>query len=357
MHDDATEEVRRDRVVLAWLWLLFGMVFAMEFIGGATRLTGSGLSMVEWRPLMGVIPPIGTAEWSEVFARYQESPQYQEVNSWMRLDDFKRIFFWEYVHRAFGRLIGIVALVPWLLFVLQKRLPAWLARRSLVAIALGGLQGLLGWYMVRSGLVDRPEVSHFRLAAHLLLAILIAQWVLWILLDIHYPRAGRKRGMSWLPALCFSLIGLIALQIVYGAFMAGTQAGLLFPSFPDMNGVYAPQHFFTSASLLADLLENPHAIHWVHRMLGWLLVLCVGLIAYRVRSEHQHIVPAWAPSALVLLALAQFVLGALTAVYQVPLLLGVGHQAGAFLMISSATLVAHGCLRRDVGSGSEPAGR
>jgi len=326
-----------DRAIAAWLWCLFAALLVMVLIGGITRLTGSGLSMVDWRPLMGALPPLGEAEWNKVFEAYKASPQYLEVNQWMGIEDFKRIFFWEYLHRVMGRLIGLIALVPWIFFRLRKRLERWLSLRVLVAIALGGVQGLLGWYMVRSGLVDRPEVSHLRLAAHLMLAFFIAQWVLWTLFDLRWGRT-RFAFAGW-GRLNFGLLAIIALPIPPGAFMAGTRAGILFPSFPDMNGGYAPGAFFPRASLFENFFYSPIAIHYIHRLLGFLLVFYAGGVV--IALYRKRLAPAWATGQLALVLLAQFALGALTALYQAPLPLAIAHQAGAFELACSATLLAH----------------
>jgi cytochrome c oxidase assembly protein subunit 15 len=333
-----------DAAITIWLWILFGAVFAMVSLGGITRLTGSGLSMVDWRPLMGVLPPLDESEWREVFAAYQGSPQYREVNDWMTLGDFKSIFFWEYLHRVFGRMIGLIAFLPWVYFSLRGRLAKWISERVVVAILLGGLQGVLGWYMVMSGLVDRPEVSHFRLAAHLLLAVFIAQWILWTLLDLHYGRPTRAPApSSVLPArrLTYGLALIVSIQILYGALMAGTKAGLLFPSFPDMNGVYLPGLFFPGRDLIHNALNNPHSIHYIHRLLGFGLVALV--VPTLILLARTSIRPRWVVHQMTVIISIQFVLGALTALYQSPIPLAVSHQAGAFLLACSTTLLLHRC--------------
>jgi cytochrome c oxidase assembly protein subunit 15 len=326
-----------DRGIAIWLWCLFAALFVMVMIGGITRLTGSGLSMVDWRPLMGSLPPVGEAQWNEVFEAYKASPQYREVNQWMGLEDFKPIFFWEYLHRLMGRMIGLIAFVPWLFFARRKRLERWLSIRVWVAIALGGAQGLLGWYMVRSGLVDRPEVSHLRLAAHLMLAFFIAQWVLWTLLDLHWGRA--RLVLPGVGKWIYGLLLIVALQVLYGAFMAGTRAGLLFPTFPDMNGGYAPGAFFPRTSLFENLFHSPIAIHYVHRMLGFLLIFYSAAVLTAL--YRKHLAPNWATCQLALVLIAQFALGALTALLQAPLALAIAHQAGAFVLACSVTLLAH----------------
>lgn len=327
----------RDRAIIAWLWCLFATLFVMVLIGGTTRLTNSGLSMVDWRPLMGALPPIGGTQWDEVFEAYKAFPQYLKVNQWMGLEDFKRIFFWEYVHRLMGRLIGLVAFAPWLFFTLRRRLESWISRRVIVTIALGGAQSLLGWFMVRSGLTDQPEVSHLRLAAHLLLAFFIAQWLLWTLFDLHW---GRTRFASaGAHKFVLGLLALIALQTLYGAFMAGTRAGILFPTFPDMNGGYAPGAFFPRESLVENLFYSPIAIHYTHRVLGFLLIFYAAGVL--IALYRNRLAPDWVTGQFALVLLSQFVLGALTTLNQTPLSLAIAHQAGAFVLTCSATLLAH----------------
>ena len=251
--------------VATWLLLLYLMVFAMVIVGGATRLTGSGLSMVEWHPLMGALPPLSESDWIETFQKYQASPQYQLVNQWMVLSDFKRIFLWEYVHRLLGRLIGVVFLVPWLFFLIRRSLDRPLAWKTFVAFLLGGAQGLLGWFMVKSGLVDNPEVSHYRLAAHLALALLVGHYLLWLFLDARRPTVRRSdsppRGASNAPT--WSFIALLAVQIVFGALMAGKHAGLVAATFPDMNGEWIPSAFLSIEPWWRDLVENPLSIHFL----------------------------------------------------------------------------------------------
>lgn len=337
MQNAKREVVDHDRAIIVWLWILFCTLFLMVALGGITRLTGSGLSMVDWRPLMGAIPPIGELQWNEVFDAYKASPQYTQVNAWMQLADFKRIFFWEYTHRLMGRLIGVVAFVPWLYFTVRGRLARWLSVRVVIAIVLGGAQGLLGWFMVQSGLVDRPEVSHLRLAAHLLLAFAIAQWVLVILLDLQWGRVTSWRSRN--SRLMLGFLALLTLQIVYGAFMAGTHAGLLFPSFPDMNGGYAPGQFFPLESLSTNLLYSPIAIHYTHRLLGFLMIGFAALIFLAMRDSE--LAPGWVKTQFGLVLALQFGLGAFTALHQTPIALAIAHQAGAFVLACSTTLLAH----------------
>ncbi len=314
---------RPTRPVLIWLAVLLAMVAAMVMLGGVTRLTGSGLSMVEWRPLMGALPPMGDAEWQAVFEKYQRFPQYQQVNQWMALEDFKRIFFWEYLHRLVGRLVGVVFFLPWIFFVVRGRLRGRWMWRTLVAGVLGGLQGLLGWFMVRSGLVDLPAVSHLRLAAHLSLAFVVACWIAWLLYealpaDEAPPRPALARA-AW------ALVAVVALQTVYGAFMAGTRAGFLFATFPDMHGEMVPT--------LGHLTNDPTTIHFIHRALGWVALLAGCAWWWRGRAVATSIRQRRAVH-LVLVAVGfQFLLGVATVVMRVPTTIATAHQLGALLLI------------------------
>lgn len=327
-----------------WLAVVYLMILVMVCIGGITRLTGSGLSMVEWRPLMGVLPPLDDAAWLEVFHRYQAFPQYQEVNQWMTLDDFKRIFFWEYLHRLFGRLIGVVAFVPWLVFLVRGSMSRSQAGKTLLLIGMGGLQGLLGWYMVKSGLVDRPEVSHLRLAAHLSLAFTVALFAWWLLQDLT-PR----RGGSWKNSGPVVLaLGLLGVQIVYGAFMAGTRAGWLASTFPDMQGYWLPMAFVGPEGAAHSLLYGPLLIHWTHRFLGVLVVLAVAAVAVPALKDPVKAPAGWAVLALVVL---QFVLGALTVIWGVPIAIAVAHQANALLLATALTTLLHRTVRGAVHAG------
>jgi cytochrome c oxidase assembly protein subunit 15 len=339
---------RADAAVRRWLFAVWALVLAMVVVGGITRLTGSGLSIVEWRPVTGILPPLSDHDWQVQFAAYKSSPQFRDVNHWMSLADFKRIFFWEYVHRLLGRLIGFAVLVPFALFALQRRLPAALIKPIAGVLALGGLQGALGWYMVKSGLIDEPRVSHYRLAAHLLLAFTTGAVVLWIALDVQAIGAGVTRATRVTRsarAAGFGLLALILLQCMYGAFMAGTHAGYYASTFPDMNGRFAPGPFFTGPSLLRDAFESPLAIHWLHRALGWLLLgYAFALFAWlRAAGEAPRLRRAagW----VALAAFLQLNLGALTVVSRVALPLAVMHQAMAYLVLSSAVVLLHRLLR------------
>jgi heme a synthase len=346
--DGHAQAVPVRRSVRRWLLLIWAMILAMVVVGGITRLTGSGLSIVEWQPLIGTLPPLSDDAWQEVFRKYQGSPQFREVNHWMALADFKRIFFWEYAHRLLGRLIGAAVLLPWLYFLVRGALPRALAIRTAGIFLLGGLQGALGWYMVQSGLWDQPQVSHFRLAAHLVLAFLTGQLVLWLALDLRTSRhtvrarAARRGGLT---AGVWAMLGVLAIQITYGAFMAGTHAGYYYGTFPDMHGAYAPAAFFTGAdSVWRAALTDPRAIHYLHRAFGLALVaLSIGLWVF-LRQRRPEL--GRSAGLVAALTFVQFNLGALTVITRVDIHAAVLHQACGYLLVSSCVLLLHRALAR-----------
>jgi cytochrome c oxidase assembly protein subunit 15 len=332
---------QRLRVVRGWLLTLWLLVLVMVMVGGITRLTGSGLSIVEWRPVTGALPPVTETDWQAAFDAYRSSPQFVHQNAWMQLADFKQIYFWEYVHRLLGRFIGLATVLPWLYFVLRGFVSRPVALRTLSVLILGGLQGVLGWWMVKSGLVNEPRVSHYRLAAHLVLAFSVGQWILWQALSLlpAAPASGAWRLSASQRAFALGLLLLVALQVVYGAFMAGTRAGFVAATFPDMNGYYAPSHFFSTSALGRSLLDNPLSIHYVHRALALVLLIYVSVLAWLLRgapaAQRATAIFLW------LATLGQGALGALTVVLRVPLPVAVVHQGGAYVLCSAAILFLH----------------
>lgn len=321
-----------DRSIIIWLLIVCFMIFAMVIIGGITRLTDSGLSMVEWKPLLGAIPPLNEVEWNRVFTLYKQYPEYQKVNVGMTLNEFKFIFFWEYFHRLFGRLIGVAFFIPYIYFLIKKKVPAHLKKKLFVAFVLGGMQGLMGWYMVKSGLIDRPDVSHFRLAAHFGLALIIIGYIFWIIFDqIQY----KEKDFGYYPKvfkLLFAFTIILSVQIVYGAFVAGLDAGLAYNTFPKMGGSWIAQKAFTMNSILLDLVENSSTIQFIHRTLGWIiLLLSVGLLVSG--SKVKNTIQSRSLKYLAAMIAVQFTLGVLTLLYMVPLSLASLHQAGAVILL------------------------
>lgn len=335
---------RRDRSVALWLLVCCGLVFAMVVLGGVTRLTGSGLSMVDWRPLMGVLPPLSDAEWQRVFEMYQQTPEFQKVNSAFGLHDFKNIFWLEYLHRLLGRTIGLVFLVPFLVFVARGyiRRQSWL--KYLLMFALGGLQGLLGWYMVKSGLVDRPHVSQYRLTAHLVAAFLIYAYMFWVAMSLLFP-AAPSAGKHPLYARTLGLFALICVTIVSGGFVAGLKAGKIYNTFPLMGDSLVPKGLLALDPAWRNLFENTTTVQFDHRWLA--ITTFVLILIYWYRSRKVQMPPRTRPAvnALMHTAVLQVVLGISTLLLAVPVFLGAAHQAVAMLLFTIALYVLHS-LRR-----------
>ena len=315
------------------------VIFAMIVVGGVTRLTHSGLSMVDWKPVMGFIPPLSDSQWQETFDAYKLYPEYQKVNKGMSLGEFKNIFYWEYGHRVLGRSIGLVFIVPFVLLWLQGKIEKPLAPRLMIALLLGGLQGLMGWYMVMSGLIDTPRVSHYRLAAHLILALVILSYLFWVILDL---RETQKFDVSrGFRTLCLLVLGLVALQILFGAFTAGLRAGLGFNTFPLMDGRLIAEAATMMTPLWVNFFENGAMVQFVHRWLGTLLLLLVIILfATAVLGD----VPRRLMVVCGLLAAAtitQFVLGVFTLVNYVPIILASSHQGVACLSLLASVLLVY----------------
>ncbi len=314
------------------------MVFAMVVLGGLTRLTGSGLSIVEWRPLSGILPPLDDAGWRATFESYRTSPEFQKINFWMTLADFKAIYWLEYVHRLWGRLIGVAFLLPFLWFLWRRHLPRRLIPRLGLLFVLGGAQGALGWYMVASGLVERPEVSHYRLAAHLALAALIYGVLLWTALGLLLPRpsAQAASGPRLLAAIAVGWIGLV---IVTGALVAGLDGGLAYNTFPLMGGRFLPEAMLAPPPGVA-LLDNPAAVQFVHRVAAAVtVVLAIAVYLWCRQCANRR--AAIAAGALLAMTVAQAGLGIATLLTQVAIPLAAAHQAGALLALSLALWTAY----------------
>lgn len=324
------------RWIRVWLSAIAATTFLVLVVGGVTRLTHSGLSMVDWQPLIGVVPPLDDAQWVESFQRYQQFPEYRQLRPDMTLAEYKRIFFWEYLHRLVARLIGSVFLVPFAFFWFSGMLTRPLARRVLALFALGAMQGLVGWLMVRSGLVDRPSVSHYRLAAHLTLALVIFGFCVWLIRDLSLGRAravattaARRRLIGGLLAVgC-----LLALQVVWGAFVAGLKAGLLFNTFPLMGGALVPPNIWLLSPAALNFVGNPSAVQWLHRLLGTALVLSVFAVFLHTRRPRMDRMSRRLSTALLTAVAAQYLLGILTLIYAVPIGLAVPHQAMAMVIV------------------------
>ncbi len=316
-----TESQRR--AVLAWLYAGCLLIALLVTVGGVTRLTGSGLSITEWKVLMGTLPPLNADAWHELWLKYQATPQYQQVNTHFTLEQFKTIFWWEYVHRLIARLLGVVFLAPFVWFLARGYLDRPLRNRAILIFALGAFQGLLGWLMVASGLVDRPAVSHFRLAAHLLTALLTFSVTLWTALETG-DRAGGQAGRA-AHKLLVAFAVLLVLQITWGAFVAGLKAGGIFNTFPLMGGSPFPPRF-------GNPFTDPATVQFVHRILGSAL-FAFGLVLWlRLRREGKQGMGAELGGAVTL----QFALGVLTILRwpSSPVFWGAIHQLGAVALLA-----------------------
>lgn len=328
---DTTDARARPRAVAAWLLAVAALVFVMVVVGGITRLTESGLSIVRWQPLSGIVPPLSAADWQAEFAAYRASPQYAQVNAGMSLAAFQGIFFWEYVHRLLARGIGLAFAAPLLWFAATGAIPKGYGWRLTGILALGGVQGAIGWWMVASGLVDRPAVAHERLAVHLVTALTIMACCLWTALDLRASAAvpaASRRPTRWIAAV----VALLGVQIVWGAFVAGLRAGHASDTWPLMFGRIVPPG-------LGSLIDDPVTVQFVHRSLAYAVaaaVLAAAWSAYRAGAGRRAL-------SMAALVVAQFALGVLTVVGGVPIVVAAAHQAGAALLLAATLWTAHWC--------------
>ncbi len=312
-----------------WLFFNAAMVFAMAVIGAITRLTESGLSMVEWKPLIGAIPPLSETEWQRVFGLYKLTPEFIHKNSWMELADFQKIFFWEWLHRLWGRLIGLVYALPLAWFWIKGQIPQGYKGKLLFILALGGAQGVMGWYMVVSGLVDRPDVSHFRLAAHLLLALIIYCALLWIAFDF----TNKKEGPT---SFCLKRHGwiafaLLSITITWGAFTAGLDGGMLYNTWPMMDAYWIPPE----VTGLFAILHDPAAVQFIHRWIAIAAFVALATFGWRMKNFP-----------LMGMAFLQVGLGIGTVLSQVSIHVAATHQAGALILLGLMIQQLHALHRK-----------
>ncbi|HEY4221378.1 MAG TPA: COX15/CtaA family protein [Myxococcota bacterium] len=328
-----------------WLLTCAAFVLAMVVIGGITRLTRSGLSIVEWNPITGALPPLSSADWLAAFDAYKDSPEGRLVNGGLDLDGFRSIYFVEWLHRLIGRLVGVVVLVPFLWFGITRRLSGKRALRVLVIFALGGLQGFLGWFMVKSGLENDPHVSPYRLTLHLGMALLLFALLWWNALD---ELATSRPSTVSQPARPFAwaTLAFVALTIAWGGMMAGFHAGLVAPTFPDINGAFIPDDMFPNDPWFANLVNNALTVHFVHRVLagctalGSLFTLAVVVVTGAPWPARN------AALALVVAVATQATLGALTVVNHVPIVLAALHQVNGAILLGCAVALAFTLRKR-----------
>ncbi|MXZ80432.1 MAG: heme A synthase [Gammaproteobacteria bacterium] len=343
------EFVKRSRVsnprghdgirIAAWLCVCSLTVFSLILLGGAVRLTGSGLSMVDWRPFTGLLPPLSNAEWLEAFERYRQFPEFRKVNYGMDLAGFKFIFLMEYAHRVLARLAGMVFLIPFLCFLLMRKIDAALIPRLWGLFVLGAVQGVIGWYMVKSGLVDNPAVSQYRLTLHLLVAVVIYAYMIRLITGLLSPvrpvSAPGRVDRFGTVSIVFVLV-----MIASGGMMAGTHAGFIFNTFPTMGGEWIPGQLLALEPVWLNLSENPVAIQFVHRVLALAVAVIVILYSHAVYRRNRGIDRLMSLLMIVMLA-SQLTLGIAALVNVVPTALGVAHQAGAMLLLTSVLIARY----------------
>ena len=338
--------------VRLWLYFIAAMVLAMVVVGGAPRLTDSGLSITEWKPIVGMIPPLSNADWLETFEKYKQIPEYSQVNEGMSLAAFKSIFWWEWAHRFLGRMIGFVFAVPFVFFLMRGQISRQLLPKLIGLFVLGGMQGFAGWYMVKSGLVERVDVSQYRLALHLSLAILILGLTLWTAFRLAPVRASGvlfatvTAGQRWVSR---ALVALVFVQIVLGAFVAGMKAGLAYNTWPLMDGQFIPDGLGIMTPWYLNLFENAMTVQFNHRMVAYAVgVLAIGHAISVIRSaDDGRIVKT--VSFLLLAVFMQIALGIWTLLAHVPLALALVHQAGAVIVFGLAVWHRHAMWRAEQG--------
>lgn len=341
--DGATSPAAARRVAV-WLFVMCGLVAAMVIVGGATRLTDSGLSITEWAPVTGAVPPLGEAAWLAEFEKYKTTTEYEQVNYAMSLDQFKAIYWWEWGHRLLGRVIGVAFLIPLVFFVATGAVTRGLGLKLFGVFLLGGLQGALGWWMVQSGLVDRVDVSQYRLAAHLALAVLLFTLMFWLALDL-WP-SGKIDAPRGLAIGAGALAAGVFAQIILGAFVAGLRAGRTFNSWPLMDGKFVPDGYFAGAPGLGDIFETVAAVQFNHRIGAYLVA--AGALWFWLAARKTALAPR---ARLVLTAVGlQIVIGIWTVLAATPVALGLAHQAGALLVFAAALYAAHGASAVSRGS-------
>jgi cytochrome c oxidase assembly protein subunit 15 len=344
-HSTTSTTLQRDQqAIVIWLLIVAALIFAIVVVGGITRLTRSGLSIVEWQPITGIVPPLSEQSWLAEFGKYQLSPEYLHVNSGMSLAEFKSIFYIEWAHRLLARFIfGIAVFIPLIYFIVRKRITRELLPKIIAILILGGLQGALGWIMVRTGLEKIPRVSPYALTAHLALAIGIYAYVLWVVFDLRRPQRNNNSvalsRMSWL------VTSLVGLMILAGGFVAGTKAGYIFNTFPLMNGQFAPPGMYALQPWWSNLFENVATVQFNHRMIAYTLLIAALVFYWRAAKSSLPTDTRRALRLFLIAILTQIALGISTLLLIVPVWLGALHQGGALVVLSLALYLSHS-LRR-----------
>jgi cytochrome c oxidase assembly protein subunit 15 len=332
-----------DKLIARWLFICAVVIFGMILLGGVTRLTDSGLSMVEWNPLMGIIPPLSQYDWQELFLKYQQFPEYQKINLGMTLGEFKVIFMYEYLHRVLGRLIGLLFFIPFVYFYFTRRISPQLLPKLLLMLFLGGCQGLMGWYMVKSGLIDVPHVSQYRLTAHLGLAIVIYSLIIWTALGLVNKTSAQPTGLGK-PACILS--GLIFLMILSGGLVAGTRAGYAYSTWPLMGDSFIPAGLYAMSPAWLSAFENITTIQFNHRMFAYFIAVFLvvfSVVALRKKISNKVRIGIYS---MLFLLLVQITLGISTLVLYVPVAIAAAHQIGAVALLTATLFVSHSLVNK-----------
>lgn len=338
--------LHNQRIIAIWLFICCATIFLMVILGGVTRLTGSGLSMVEWAPIMGVLPPLNQTEWLETFLRYQQFPEYKINNHTMDLTGFKAIYWFEYSHRILGRLIGILFFFPMVFFFLKGWVKPSLKPKLIIMFILGGLQGLLGWYMVKSGLVNNPRVSQYRLVAHLGLALFVYAYIFWMGLGLFFQKDDsvnlrKQSAIDPLKPYALGLVFFVFITVISGGFVAGLKAGHVFNTFPLMNGQLIPDGLFSIEPVWLNFFENIMTVQFDHRLMATLLFM--GLITFYSLAIRRYSSKRikWGLHLMLVMLVVQVSLGISTLLLHVPVALAASHQAGALVLLTIVLFVAH----------------
>ncbi len=332
----------KNEAITCWLYCILLMMLLLFSVGGITRLTYSGLSMTDWKPITGILLPLNEFEWEKSFKAYQQFPEFKELFFQMTLSQYKSIYFWEYLHRILARLVGLVFLIPFLFLWWKKKIPLGYHKKLLLGFILGGFQGLIGWIMVKTGLQENPHISHFALSLHFCFALGLFSYLFWILLSLQkIPNSVKYffKSISIFRFMFLLLMFSVGIQIIYGTFTAGLKAGLIFNTYPLMGG-----HFFTDAlwyydTFLQNLFLNPVMVQWVHRWLGTFIF--IGTVVFMLWSRIIYRESKYRFSSLFLIIFVQFILGILTLIYRVPIILGALHQCTAVLLWSAFVYYLH----------------
>ncbi|WP_072397241.1 COX15/CtaA family protein [Hyphomicrobium sp. CS1GBMeth3] len=331
----------RDRAVQLWLWFVAALVLAMITVGGATRLTDSGLSITEWKPILGAIPPLTEAHWLDAFHKYKEIPEYHLVNKGMSLEEFKFIYWWEWGHRFLGRIIGLAFAIPLAVFWYTGALRRGYPVKLLGVLALGGLQGFIGWYMVKSGLVDRVDVSQYRLALHLTVAFLILALVVWLAFELGRPQRQSVAAGGKLKSLPVLIVAAFFVQVVIGAFVASLKGGLVHNTWPSMNGVFIPDDLWAIEPWHHNPFENPVMAQFNHRLIAYAIFALAAIEAWRAFASRARQEVRVSAGLLLAGVIGQAALGIWTLLEAVPIGLGIAHQSCAAILLILAVRHVH----------------